>query len=150
MTRLKWNQISGFFREEEAEELSRLAQGKVCLEIGALYGRSTVCLAEVALQVHTVDTFRDAWDGNRQLEDSESGSMLPDFLHNTEGYNNITVHHGRSEDMVPVLPTEFFDLVFIDGSHIYEDVWLDTVMTWEKLKTGEYFEFYKANYKKEL
>ena len=37
--------------EEEGQELARLAEGKVVLEIGAYAGRSTICLAQKAVTV---------------------------------------------------------------------------------------------------
>lgn len=137
----KWNQIAGFFEKEEVEKIQELARGKVCLEIGAFYGRSTLALAEVAKEVYTIDTFKVSGDGTTQLEDF---TILKDFQSNTEGWNNIKVLIGRSYDIVPGLG-EIFDLIFIDGSHFYEDVRRDIEICWFKLKQGGVMVFHDYN-----
>lgn len=49
--------VVGWLTEEEGIELARLAEGKICLEIGSYCGRSTICLAQKARSVGALDTF---------------------------------------------------------------------------------------------
>lgn len=121
-------------------KLQELAKGKVCLEIGAFFGRSTVCLAEVAKQVHTVDTFKASGSGAKQVEGDDL-TTWDDFQTNTAGWDNIFAFIGRSEHYVPTFFIEF-DLIFIDGGHKYEDVKQDIEVCWPKLKNGGIMAFH--------
>jgi len=43
---------------------------------------------------------------------------------------------GRSQDLLHTLPKESFDVIYIDGSHLGQDVLVDAVLAFELLKTG--------------
>lgn len=133
--RKKWNVVSGFLHEDEAVQLQKLTRNKTVLEIGCLYGKSTVCIAEVATQIHTVDTFTVSGNGADQVDEINE-NIRKSFFDNIQGYSNISLHEGRSDIRVPELENEYFDVVYIDGSHIYEDVLCDIDLCWPKLKYG--------------
>jgi len=135
----KWSQISGFFDLEEVTVLQSLAKDMVCLEIGSFYGRSTIALAEVAAIVYAVDTFKASGSGAFQEKEF---TVLEDFITNTKGWGNIWAKIGRSEDKVPLLPDGQIGLVFIDGSHEYEDVKRDIDVCWPKLIVGGFMAFH--------
>ena len=47
------------------------------------------------------------------------------FLHNIRSSGvaeNVQYIKGRSEDVLPTLQNKYYDIIFIDGSHLYEDV----------------------------
>ncbi len=101
---------------EECERLAELAEGKLVLEIGSEYGRSTIALASTARVVHAVDWHKG--DQASGLKDSLTG-----FLGNLQRYevrNKVIIHLGRSEDILPILRPAIFDVVFIDGDHSVE------------------------------
>jgi|FLOH01.1.fsa_nt_gi predicted O-methyltransferase YrrM len=135
----KWQDIDGpFYRAGENNKLQDLAKGKVVLEIGSWEGRSTVCMAEVAAHVYACDPHTAF---NTQALGEEFIS-LEKFKENTAGRDNITLLLGKSEDMVPVLENNFFDLVFIDGDHRYASVKKDIEMSLPKLKVGGVMAFH--------
>lgn len=129
----KWYEISGFLEPEDATALQSICKGKIVLEIGSLFGRSTACIAEVAERVHAVDTFRSSGDGQQQLEEI---STLRDFKTNTEGYSNIVIHVKTSEEASREFDNESLDVIFIDGNHEYFDVMTDIEYWWTKIKPG--------------
>lgn len=99
--------------EDEARELARLAAGRKVLEIGSHRGRSTIALAGAARIVHAVDWHR----GDIQ---AGMGDTLQEFLGHLTRYgvrDQVVVHLGRFEDVLPVLLREAFDMVFLDGLH---------------------------------
>jgi len=126
----KWTEIEGQFTESEGDDLQELSKNKVVLEIGSWYGRSTVCLAEVAQQVYACDPHKAA---NTQIL-GEKFVSLDNFKENIQGYNNIVLLLGKSEDMVPSLGNRFFDVVWIDGCHNYSAVKMDIEVALPKLK----------------
>ena len=127
-----WQQIDGWLTESEGLALRDLAAGKHVLEIGSLFGRSTVCMAEVATQVVSVDPhLGQAIEGTRW----ENQSTLEDF------FNNLSAH-GVCHKVVPVVaPIEtaspllnsMFDLVFVDGDHSHEACLRDCEIAWRLL-----------------
>lgn len=137
----KWNEISGFFFEEECAEIQRLCAGLDVLEIGAMYGRSTVCLAQTAKSVLSVDTWCcDAAFGNPP-SDVFSDQIFKGYLLDTQDLPNVSYIIGRSDEVIPELDLEF-DAVFVDGDHNFESVVTDVRVSYPKLKDDGIFIFH--------
>jgi len=137
----KWNEISGFFFEEEGDEIQRLCAGLDILEIGAMYGRSTVCIAQTAKSVLSVDTWCcDAAFGHPP-SDVFSQEIFEGYVADTKDLPNVSYIIGRSEDVVPRLDRQF-DAVFVDGDHNFESVVTDVRVSYPKLKDNGIFIFH--------
>lgn len=135
----------GFLSEAEGMALFRLAKASAklapCLEIGSYCGRSTLFLAEGCRHSHghrlyAVDHHRGSAEQqpgqpyyDPELYDAERGevSTLPSFLRNLQRAAVLAW-------VIPVLADSqtfahrwggTLGLVFIDGSHVPEDVFLD-------------------------
>jgi hypothetical protein len=110
--------------EAEGLKLAELAEGKLVLELGAWQGFSTICLAQAAEVVHSVD-----WHGG----DAHAGygSTLVPYLQNLQRYgllgagSRLATHIGRFETICPVFADQSFHGVFVDGAHDYESVLAD-------------------------
>lgn len=127
--------VRGWLSEEEGFALSELASGKAVLEIGAFCGRSTICMAQTAVSVHTVDPF----DGRATCE---PGDTLPEFLANLERYGvQATVHQATSE-VVAGFKAGSFGFALIDGDHSYEAVLRDARLATRALKPGGLLAFH--------
>lgn len=55
--------------------------------------------------------------------------------------SKFIVKRGFSDDIVPTVPDQFFDLIFVDGNHETEYVYRDGLMSLEKVKIGGYIVF---------
>lgn len=100
----------------ETHQLSRLAENKRVLEIGSLLGYSTVELAAVAAQVVSVDPHEG------YPEDAPRSTLGP-FLENLESFgvrDRVVVMLGFDWQVLPVLRSGWFDLIFIDMTGDYE------------------------------
>lgn len=81
--------LQGFCSQKEVNELVRLAEGRLVLEVGVWKGRCTIPMAKVAERVVAVDHFRgDRYTGR--------ANTLPEFRANLERF-------GVGERVVPVL-----------------------------------------------
>jgi predicted O-methyltransferase YrrM len=101
---------------EETAALVELARERVVLELGAQFGHSTVAMAEVALQVWSVD-----WHHG----DPQAGFQytLPAYFENVRaaaGVGRIIPVVGKFADVLPMLRPASFDLIFHDGLHELE------------------------------
>ena len=122
---MNWQDIPGRLFREEGEALRALAAVRRVLEIGSLFGRSIVCLAQVAAVVHAVDPHRpgntdwcDEFRGRDSLQELRNNLWTAGVLH------KVTLHICTVAELwLPAAP--IFDLAFVDGSHAYRDVRLD-------------------------
>src|SRR3989344_2187169 len=123
------------------------------LEVGSWAGGSTITFAE-AIKKYNGGRGKviavDAWQSfHGEHIDKPSLAVMENalmddtifelFLHNIKsaGVSDlIEIKRGWSKDVLPALQTEFFDLIFIDGSHFYKDVLLDLQNSAKLLKMG--------------
>ena len=110
---------SGWLSSADIAELSRLAEGRTVLELGAWRGRSTVVLSQVAEYVISVDRH----EGITGTDESDS---LPDYLAAVRGLPNVAIVVAHFDRFVPFI--NHVDLVFIDGDHDYASVEQDIVL----------------------
>lgn len=104
----------------EGAKLSELAVDKVVLELGAWQGFSTICMAQNAEFLLSVD-----W--HQGDEHAGHGSTLVPYLQNLQRYgligtDRLSVHVGRFEHICSLLADQSFDGVFVDGLHDYGSV----------------------------
>ena len=111
------------------------------LEIGSYEGRSVCYLIEHAvrpLQIHCIDT----WQGSAEHQGTDMLAVEQRFHRNIRlaqeragKYCGVTVHKGASSAVLPRLQHDFFDMIYIDGSHVAPDVLTDAVLSFPLLKS---------------
>jgi len=138
-----FHQIDGWLTIEEADALYQAAveipECGCIVEIGSFKGRSTYALAlgcqdsGVAKRVYAVDPFT----GNPNEARFFPAGFKADFDRNLEQFikANIVIPRVMSSAGA-VLHNYKPNLVFIDGSHIYEDVIFDLISWWRELVAG--------------
>lgn len=108
------------------------------LEIGVFEGRSLLHAAHIFpnAALTCIDTFEGGGAHHPHLE--ELFAKLEDrFLHNIKPIRErVKVLKGTSVKRLAELSdaAEVFDVIYIDGSHFYRHVMLDTLMAWPLLK----------------
>jgi len=112
----RFTDIPGAMSVREGKELARLAKGNLVLEIGSLYGRSTVPMARTAKMLHSVDWHKG--DKHIGARDSLNVFLNNLIIHNVR--HKVVVHVCKIEDMEEILATQCFDFAFIDGLHTYD------------------------------
>lgn len=124
--------VRGWLSEAEGRTLAEIARGRLVLEIGSWCGRSTICIAQTAAQVHALD-----WGKG----DAGAGweSVTPELLGNLQRHGVIdktVVHVGSVSSVAPTLTAGSFDLVFVDGAHDLESVRRDLQVALRVIKPG--------------
>lgn len=115
-------QITGWCSHIEAKALNDLAEGQVVLELGSLYGKSTVYMAEKAVKVHAVDTHEGDETTRPLLVHGHTLTRFVDNLKYFGLYDKVVIHVGLIEEVLPFLKPASFDMVFVDAYHTYEAV----------------------------
>jgi len=135
--------VNGWLRVPEGRELARLAKGNRVLEIGSYLGASTVCLAQTAARVVSVDTH----DGRGTMHPADT---FEPFVANLNRYGvdrKVAAIVGTVDALEDFYEDDPFDLVFIDGGHDAESVAHDIARARELLAPGGVIAFhdYRSN-----
>lgn len=109
---------SGWMSDLESQALAEVCRDKVVLELGAYKGRSTVCIAQVAKKVVSVD--RHTGDTH-----THSADTLPEYLRNIADYPNVVPVIADFKLLDQMFTPGYFDVVLVDGSHTLEDATRD-------------------------
>ncbi|HEY3182509.1 MAG TPA: class I SAM-dependent methyltransferase [Gaiellaceae bacterium] len=130
--------VASSLTEAEANLLAELARGKVALELGSWFGRSTIALASTAERVHAIDSHGG---------DSHTGplSTLSSFLRNLRRYgvrDRVVVHLGDVDEVARVLAPASFDVAFVDGLHTREAVERDAQLLRPLVRDGGVIAFH--------
>jgi predicted O-methyltransferase YrrM len=122
----------------ECAQLQRLASGKVVLELGSDFGRSTIVLAQSAELVFAVDWHQgDPHAGHRDT--------AAEFIRNITRYgvrDKIVAVIGESSLAIPRMAESTFDFAFIDAFHEEKAAYADAMMIIPKMKAGGILAFH--------
>jgi len=116
----------------------------VCVEIGSFEGRGSIMLNDHLLtheysKLYCIDPFDDEYVKNNEkmsFWDSACNGQLSRFRHNTSPYSKIIEVKGTSDDMIKTLDDNSIDFAYIDGDHSPEQVYIDAVNIFTKVKNN--------------
>lgn len=126
------------------------SEGLRFLEIGLLEGQGTRFFFENYLgstgTLVGIDPFIDYSKASvakiQGFDNVINESLLGRFKGNTAEFaDRITLHQGLSQDVLPGLEAESFDLAFVDGDHSRDAVAVDARECWRLIKPGGYIVF---------
>lgn len=107
------------------------------LEIGVFEGMGLVWLMQNCLKhPDSVAIGVDPWDWVDGREGCEANAVHFRAVRNLSGFSNAQLIWGKSQDVLPTLDSESFDLVIVDGSHKTEAVHADAIEARRLVKQG--------------
>lgn len=135
----KYKLPEGWFYGEDINEYRQLIEdvpeGGTIGELGCYKGRSLCSVADIIkrkkLKVVVVDIFTGT---DHELKESNYRLVFETNMERFGIRDQITVHEGYTKDVVKGFIDNYFDLLFIDASHLYEDVKQDIEMWLSKIK----------------
>lgn len=117
------------------------------LEIGVLHGHNLIKVANSYCnhpnsKLYCIDPWSD-YDGYSEYKNQQetSWNIFNKNIDIANIRNKLTIYRNLSENIIPDLPDNYFDIIFIDGNHETEYVYKDGVMSFSKLKSGGYMIF---------
>lgn len=137
------------------EQIIPQIKPKTILEIGSYEGKSACYLidklaADSDIEIHCVDT----WEGGveHKAGEKDMNSVESRFKHNVslaiskaKNKVDLVIHKKLSEDCLARLIADgkknYFDFIYIDGSHQAPDVLSDAVLGFKLLKVGGFMAF---------
>ncbi len=125
------------------------------LEIGSYEGAATCFLIKTlstyhnAIEIHCIDT----WEGGREHNDSSSIFYSDMSLVEQRFHKNTSIEINKSSKDIDLIvdkskslnalcnlissgKSEYFDFIYVDGSHMASDVIADAVLSFELLRIG--------------
>lgn len=130
---------------------------KAC-EIGSWQGRSTCwiiqnLLSNSASEIHCIDTFGGSME-HPSMGCAENDILFNRFSHNiyvAQGQAQCFPHKGLSHNVLKSMASDYvnyFDFMYIDGSHKADDVFNDAVLAFPLVKSGGliFFDDYEWNF----
>jgi GT2 family glycosyltransferase len=115
------------------------------LEIGCWKGKSTSFLAVEIINSHKEITLYclDTWEGSiehKNMDCIEANSLFEEFEENLKPAERIKkTIKGNSLFIANSFPDNYFDFIFLDASHEYQDVKKDLQSWYPKVKNGGVF-----------
>jgi predicted O-methyltransferase YrrM len=93
------------------------------VEIGSYAGESTKIFANHFREVITIDPYLNDYDLNDiTCYHMDLNKVYELFIENTKNYENIRLIKKTSDEAINDLEGQFFDFIYIDGIHTYEQV----------------------------
>jgi predicted O-methyltransferase YrrM len=110
------------------------------LEIGTFYGANILSVAKTyGLHNDSKLYCIDPWEDYEEYPEykNQQESIYNTFMNNVEksgDKSKIIINRGYSNNEIPKLQDDFFDIIYIDGNHEPEYVLEDAVLSFRKLK----------------
>lgn len=113
-------------------------EAAVAVEIGTFEGRTARWLLENILvhpnsHLHCIDPYH--YEGRTELKTVDRAKDLAQ--RNLAAFaDRCTIHHDYSYNVLPVMPDDWFDLIYVDGDHSAAACFYDMCHAYRMLKPG--------------
>jgi len=144
-----WENIIGWFDFKEVYDLAvdKAPDSAVFIEVGSWFGKSTAYMGaqikknDKNIRFYAVDTWEGAGESETQkkIVSSHGGNIFPAFwqnMVNSKLEDVILPLQITSEKASLLFDDETLDFVFIDASHVYDEVIKDISCWHPKIKKG--------------
>ena len=141
----KVKRILGQERDPRLFLLKKMPRSAVCAEIGVWKADFSIRIQELTSpkELHLIDP----WEFQNEFPERMYGGSVAknqmdmDRIHENvrnkfNSYQNVIIHRGDSNKILPEFANAYFDWVYIDGNHDYEYVLKDLRSCLSKVKPG--------------
>jgi len=104
------------------------------IEIGSYEGHSTKVFLNWFKKVYAIDPWKSGIGDITNVVDMDV--IYERFLQRVDGIGSLKIYRGLSQDMNHRFGNGKYDIVYVDGSHKYEDTLSDIQLYLPKIKKG--------------
>lgn len=121
--------------------LDQLPKNCVVAEIGVCHGDNAKNIHKICKpkELVLVDSWSNATTGIGRIRarpDEVWENMLKSLQDHFSSDDSVKIHRGLSLEVCKNFPNDYFDWVYIDASHLYDECYLDLVNWFPKIKVG--------------
>ena len=119
--------------------LTKIKENNICAEIGVWKGdNASQILTKNPQKLHLIDPWvHQDYDGRwYSIEQKKMDDIYNSVLNKFKNNNKVIIHKCFSTDIK--FPKQYFNWVYIDGNHSYENVLKDLKYYYPLIKTGGY------------
>lgn len=121
--------------------LKILPKQSVCAEVGVWEGEFSKRILKITkpnklflIDAWSTVNFIDKSNYQKTTNQKKLDSMFSNVTKTYSQYNNVEIKRGSSHEILESFPNSYFDWVYIDASHFYDDVLLDLEIAKKKVK----------------
>lgn len=140
---VNWFEITGKANFEEYLARFKGQPFLKFLEIGCFEGMATRWMLDNILtnpssEITVVDTFEGSAEhkGNDNLKLATLMDRFEENVIDVTTSGKVLIHKGMSKVMLRPLQFEYYDFIYVDGSHHADDALQDLCLSWDLLKPG--------------
>ena len=129
--------------ERRDQLLKKLPKNAICAEVGVYQGELSQCILNktnpkklVLIDAWSTQVMKDNSDVQNSFTQEKFDQMYLNVLTKLQKYDNVEIIRKNSIDAMKFFSDAYFDWVYIDASHEYQDVLDDLEIALIKVKPG--------------
>ena len=138
-----WGGLFSFITDHRKRLLKMMPKESICAEIGVWKGDFSQRILDITnpSELHLIDpwmfqpSFPSRWYGGvKAANQSDMDDIFESVRDRFASSQEVRFHRKPSEEAYSEFPNEFFDWVYVDGSHDYDSVKSDLELYFPKVK----------------
>lgn len=119
--------------------LSCLSKGFVMAELGVFLGQFSEVILNICMpkELHLVDLWKGEMcsadkDGNGMITIPDMSVVYEALKVRYQGNSVVRLHRKDTQEMLRSFPDKYFDFIYIDANHSYQECYMDLCLSYNK------------------
>ena len=122
--------------------LKMVPKQSICAEVGVSEGKFTKRILNITnpSKLYLIDAWSVDALSNKQFIPSHKIPLIDEYFTSVtktfSKHDNVVIIRGKSKDVLNTFPDSYFDWIYLDAGHFYDDVLSDLEISTKKVKLG--------------